>query len=102
MEGVAGERPAVDEDDRLDRSPVLVINLGSVLGGERAHGFGSFSMRGYGGLTAGFAACGGNQGQGGDTRAGEKDLSAGRWRFAFGFMWVFAAHCTLILVSFRA
>src|SRR6266403_2028852 len=73
LKGIAAQRPAMAEDDRLTRSPILVIDLGSVLGRDRAHGPGSLSMMGYGRLTSGCAACGRNQGQRGDTHVGEKD-----------------------------
>ena len=35
LEGVGAERPAMAEDDRLSRAPVLVVNLRPVLGGDR-------------------------------------------------------------------
>ena len=38
LEGVARERPAVAEDDRLSGAPVLVIDLRAVFGGNGAHG----------------------------------------------------------------
>src|SRR6185437_2347264 len=34
---VAGKRPAVMEHDRLTGTPVLVVNLGAVLRGDRTH-----------------------------------------------------------------
>ena len=37
FEGIGAEGPAVAEDDRLTFAPVLVVNLGSVLGGESRH-----------------------------------------------------------------
>ncbi len=37
LEGVGAERPAMAEDDRLSRAPILVIDLGAVLGRDRAH-----------------------------------------------------------------
>ena len=37
LEGVGGERPAMTEDDRLSRTPVLVVDLRTVLGGDRVH-----------------------------------------------------------------
>ena len=42
---VGAERPAVVEDDRLRvlRTPVLVEDLGAVLGGDEAHGLPSFA-----------------------------------------------------------
>src|SRR5581483_7168099 len=38
LEGVAAEGPTVAEDDGLTLAPVLVIDLGAVLRGDRAHG----------------------------------------------------------------
>jgi hypothetical protein len=38
LEGVGGEGPAVAEDDGRAVAPVVVIDLGAVLGGECAHG----------------------------------------------------------------
>jgi hypothetical protein len=38
LEGIGVERPAVAEDDRLSGAPILVVNLGSVLGGDGWHG----------------------------------------------------------------
>src|SRR5260370_33216356 len=74
------------EDDRLTRSPIVVIDLGSVLGRDGAHCPGSLSLRGWGRLTAGPAGRGGGQGQGGDARAGEKDPPAGRRTLAPGLL----------------
>src|SRR5471030_321016 len=39
---VGRERPAVTENDRLSAAPVLVVNLGAVLGLDRRHGEASF------------------------------------------------------------
>src|SRR5258708_19043972 len=92
VEGVAAQRQAMAEDHRLTRSPILVIDLGSVLGRDRAHGSGSLSMRGYGRLIAGPAGRGGNQGQRGGTRASEKDPPAGRLSFPLMVNGLFDAH----------
>jgi hypothetical protein len=35
--GIGRQRPAVTEDDRLSRPPVLVINLGAIAGLDRGH-----------------------------------------------------------------
>src|SRR5262249_47934993 len=37
FEGVRAQRPPMAEDDGLPRAPVFVVNLGAVLGGDRAH-----------------------------------------------------------------
>src|SRR5262245_35171510 len=37
LERICGERPAVAEDYRLPRTPVVVINLRTVLGSDRTH-----------------------------------------------------------------
>src|SRR6266851_6508191 len=87
------------EDDRLTRSPVLVIDLGSVLGRDPAHGSGSLSVRGYGRLTAGPAGRRGGQGQRGDTRAGEKDTPAGGGALALRFIGRVDAHGLLLCKS---
>jgi hypothetical protein len=34
LEGIGVERPAMTEHDRLSGAPILVVNLGSVLGGD--------------------------------------------------------------------
>jgi hypothetical protein len=38
FEGVGVQGPAVAEDHGLSRAPVLVVKLGSIFGGEHAHG----------------------------------------------------------------
>ena len=38
LEGVGAQRPAVAEDDRLPGTPVLVVDLGTVLGSDHGHG----------------------------------------------------------------
>src|SRR6266568_4759528 len=42
--GVPGERPTMGEEDRLSRSPVLVSDLRSVFGRDRAHRRGSLCL----------------------------------------------------------
>src|SRR5262245_50779161 len=37
LERICGERPAVAEDYRLPRTPVVVVNLRTVLGSDRTH-----------------------------------------------------------------
>src|SRR5262245_44594376 len=37
LERIRGERPAVAEDYRLPRTPVVVVNLRAVLGSDRTH-----------------------------------------------------------------
>jgi hypothetical protein len=39
FKGICGERPAVAENYRLSCAPIVVINLGTVFGGECAHVF---------------------------------------------------------------
>src|SRR5215831_18397883 len=46
FEGICRQWPAVAEDDGLSAAPVVVINLGAVLGGECAHGARSFTRVG--------------------------------------------------------
>ncbi len=43
FERVGRQRPAVAEHDRLPAAPVLVVDLGAVLGGEGRHG--AYSLR---------------------------------------------------------
>ena len=49
--GVGAQRPAVRE--RYDRvfAPVLVVDFGAVVGGDRAHGVGSFALQCSGAAT---------------------------------------------------
>jgi hypothetical protein len=42
--GVGVQRPAVREGDDRAGAPVLVVDLGAVLGGDRAHRVGSFAL----------------------------------------------------------
>ncbi len=42
FERIGRQRPAVAEDNRLPRAPVVVIDLSAILGGERRHGAYSF------------------------------------------------------------
>src|SRR5215470_12958687 len=51
FESVSRQGPAVTEDDGLSAAPVVVVDLGAVLGGECAHGAYSFTrVRRGGGL----------------------------------------------------
>jgi len=43
LEGVGAERSAVAENDRLAFTPVVVVDLRTVVGGNRAHGIVSFA-----------------------------------------------------------
>jgi len=38
LEGIAVERSAMTEHDRLSGAPIILVNLGSVLGGDGWHG----------------------------------------------------------------
>src|SRR5437867_13049442 len=38
LEGVGAQRPAMAEDDRLTRTPVVVVDLRTVFRGDRTHG----------------------------------------------------------------
>src|SRR5215468_3031858 len=50
---VGAQRPAVVEDNGLAMAPVFVEDLDSVLGGDGAHGLGSFLLRSKGGCYPG-------------------------------------------------